>query len=424
MDTVKKTANNNLCISCGICKAVCPKNCIELNNRKGLKVPIIDKDKCVNCGICYKVCPGKGFDYTKFLEPTKNISFWFGKYRAIYSAWTKDEKRRNNAVSGGVVTELVFNLLENGEYESAFLIGTHEYLKDAVCTKRFTKKETLENTQKSRYLPVSQEKAVSYMLLHRDEKLVLVGTGCFVEGIMNVISTYQLDRKNYFIIGLFCDKTMSFHVLDYFNKHSALKGKALKTLFFRTKEVGGWPGGVMMETESDEVVKLSNTERMKAKDYFQPERCMYCLDKLNMFADISVGDNYTGKDSDSKGSNSVIIRTEQAEMIWEKYKHSFEYELSSEEAVRKSQHLKNRMDNYRYAVIKEKSIKDKINITDNLISESKVTLKSKIKYRIKKNKISVGEKYNQCPWVLSVCLLWKNVKITIKKMMKGSSKCL
>lgn len=180
----------------------------------------------------------------------------------------------------------------------------------------------------------------------------------------------------------------------------------------------------MMETESDEVVKLSNTERMKVKDYFQPERCMYCLDKLNMFADISVGDNYTSKDSDSKGSNSVVIRTEQAEMIWEKYKHSFEYEISSEEAVKNSQHLKNRMNNYKYAVIKEDSIKDKINITDNLIPESKVTLKSKIKCHIKKNRISVGERYNQYPWILSVCLLWKNVKIKIKKMLKGSYKCL
>lgn len=240
MDTVKITADNNLCISCGICKAVCPKNCIELNNRKGLKVPVIDKDKCVNCGICFKVCPGKGFDYTKFLESKEKVSFWFGQYRAIYSAWTKDKERRNNAVSGGVVTELIFDLLENGEYESAFLIGTHEYLKNEVCTERFTKGDSLENTQKSRYLPVSQEKAVSYMLSHRDEKLILVGTGCFVEGIMNVISTYKLDRKNYFIIGLFCDKTMSFHVLDYFKKHAALKGNTFKTLFFRTKEVGGW----------------------------------------------------------------------------------------------------------------------------------------------------------------------------------------
>lgn len=231
MNTVENTVNNDLCISCGICKAVCPKNCIRYQREKGLWVPVIDKEECIQCGICYQVCPGKGFSYTKILTQSKDSSFWFGEYLGVYTAWTLDEKRRKNAVSGGVVTELVYNLLKNGEYDSAFLVDTHQYQEGQAYTNRYVKGDNLESSQKSRYLPVSQEKAVTYILSHREEKVILVGTGCFVEGMLNIMNVHHLERENYFIIGLFCDRTMSWNVIDYFSKHPSLKGEKLNKLF-------------------------------------------------------------------------------------------------------------------------------------------------------------------------------------------------
>jgi len=419
MNTVENTVDNNLCISCGICKAVCPKNCINYEKRNGLNLPIVDKSSCVDCGRCYQVCPGKGFDYTKFLPREMDSSFWSGSCRAVYVAGARDQKRRKNAVSGGVVTELLHNLLKDGEYSSAFVIGTHEYLKEEVCTKRYTGEQSLEDTQKSRYLPVSQEEAVSYMLSHREEKVVLVGTSCFVQGILNVIDAYRLNRNHYFIIGLFCDKTMTLNVVSYFNNHAALKGRSMKKLFFRTKEAGGWPGNVQMESDEGEVIQLPNTERMKVKEYFQPERCLYCLDKLNMFADISVGDNYTKEHSDSEGSNSVIIRTDEGERIWNKYAEAFIFHSSSIENVKASQHLKKRQDNYCFARLKEKSVKQKINVTGTLTAEPEITWRIRIKYWLRRLKLRIGANYNKAPWVLSICLIWKNLKIKIKNIIRG-----
>lgn len=424
MSTVENTVCNNLCISCGICKAVCPKNCIDFQRERGFNLPIIDKDNCINCGRCYQVCPGKGFDYTKFLNNTEVSSFWFGSYRAVYTAYTLDQDRQRNAVSGGIITELVYHLLEDKEYESAFLIDTHQYISNEVSTNRYTRGQSLENSQKSRYLPVSQEKAVSYILSHREERVILVGTGCFVQGIMNVIDSYKLDRKQYFIIGLFCDKTMTANVINYFERHSALKGQRMDAFYFRTKEVGGWPGGVQIISNEGEAVNLPNTERMKVKEYFQPERCLYCLDKLNMFADISVGDNYTGRNSDSKGSNSVIVRTDEGQRVWDKYAGAIYCEISSAEHIMASQHLKQRSQNSCFARIKEKSVNQKINVADNLFTQPKITLKIKLKYWLKCLKIRIGENYDKTPWALSLCLIWKNVKIKVKSVVQRRSICL
>lgn len=68
------------------------------------------------------------------------------------------------------------------------------------------------------------------------------------------------------------------------------------------------------------VAYQDKAERVKIKNYFMPERCLYCIDKLNVYADISVGDNYTQQDSSLLGSNSVIIRTNIGMTVWESVK--------------------------------------------------------------------------------------------------------
>lgn len=416
MNTVDFTVQNNLCISCGICKAVCPKNCISYNEKNGLQQPNINSLECIKCGKCFEVCPGKGFDFLNRKEELNQNSFWTGKYISLYSACSRDDEVRSNAVSGGVVTELVQSMLEREEYDAAFLLDTHDFSNKILETKLFKKGMSFTNTQKSRYLPVSHENAITYILEHKSDKIILVGTSCFLEAVINVIHLYRLNRDNYFLIGLFCDRTMNFHVVDYFINHKAIKKQDLKQLFFRSKEVGGWPGGVQLETKSGEKINLSNRERMKVKDYFQPERCLYCLDKLNMFADISVGDNYTGKNSDCRGSNSVIIRTNRGQMVWDTFCSNFQYEDTTIEEIKNSQHLKNRKDNLFFASIKEKKMGTLMYQIEDRNHE--ISIKKKVKYFTKRLKIAVGNKYNQLPWLMHSFLFWKNVKIKISRLLK------
>ena len=56
---------------------------------------------------------------------------------------------------------------------------------------------------------------------------------------------------------------------------------------------------------------LPSSERMGIKDFFTPARCRICFDKMNVFADITVGDPWGIDGYDRiKGESVAIIRTE------------------------------------------------------------------------------------------------------------------
>ncbi len=52
---------------------------------------------------------------------------------------------------------------------------------------------------------------------------------------------------------------------------------------------------------------------MRVKEIFQLKRCIYCCDKLNQFADISLGDDYVNHKGSMQvnGRNLVVLRTQE-----------------------------------------------------------------------------------------------------------------
>ena len=53
---MKKLAmpDQNICVSCGACRKVCPREAISI--WKGCYA-VVDAAKCVGCGLCVKACP-------------------------------------------------------------------------------------------------------------------------------------------------------------------------------------------------------------------------------------------------------------------------------------------------------------------------------------------------------------------------------
>ena len=346
--TIRATVKLNLCISCGACVAICPKSCIKFTNSDGMFLPQVDNSACIGCAQCSKVCPVYSVegDIQQDVE-----TYVLGNYLKIVCAASNSETLRMKAASGGVVTQLVEQLLKSGDYDAAYLLDGYHY--DTLQkVKRYNKDSDLSSSFKSRYLTVSHEDTIRNMLAHPEEKLILVGTGCCVQALTNVMRARKLNRENYCIIGLFCDKTMHYGVVDYFSEHTVSVGRDLHELYFRTKEAGGWPGNLRLTYSDGSYVDLPNTERINVKDYFMPERCMYCLDKLNRLSDIAVGDNYIPENASSDGYSSVIIRTELGMRTWEKCSTLFEYKPDQPEQILSSQHLKLKQSNYQNRIVK------------------------------------------------------------------------
>lgn len=361
---ISSVVKNNLCVSCGLCAGVCPKKCITSRFEAGSYRPTIDEDSCVNCGLCHKVCPGKSSDY----KACAADNIFFGRALICLAAQTKDKAQLAQSASGGVVTTLVKNLLRDGLYDAAFLVDTYKH-DEEIFTRRYTAADNFANTPKSRYLTVNHSRAVAYMLAHPNERLILVGSSCVVQGLLNVIAHCKLNRENYFLAGLFCDKTMNYNVWQYFKGF----GGADK-LYFRTKEEGGWPGNVGIETGGKKFF-LPREMRMRMKDFFCVERCRYCLDKLNVFADVSFGDNYAKTPlpahMDKKaGTSSVIIRTERGAIIFERYVEDFFTHELSAQAIYDSQRMDERIKNFIFGEYKSAEVGYPINVVPSEVSLS------------------------------------------------------
>ena len=346
--TVDYTLEQNLCISCGVCAGVCPVNCIEMQLSKEGDAyrPVIDKERCIRCGKCKRVCPGLGW---QIFEPdeSKSLTELSGKGQvlAAYSAWVKDEELLKSCVSGGMATVLVKELLEKGVYEKAFLVDSYQ-INEKLVSKPMEAGFSYEKTGGSRYTPVSHEEAVRYMRKNREERLIFVGVACAINGILNVIREEKLNREQYLFIGLFCDKTLNRHVFTYFD---SLSEGNLKELYYRSKKQKGWPGNVRLVFENGEETFLPAGKRMEIKEYMQMRRCLYCYDKLNESCDIALGDNYTKKDANPGGSNSVIVRTKKGEEALECVKDKIEKKAALYEDIYQAQGMTKRNEQLEFA---------------------------------------------------------------------------
>lgn len=50
----KAAVNRDICVACGACVKVCPKNAVSVWRGCFAKV---DTEICVGCGMCAKICP-------------------------------------------------------------------------------------------------------------------------------------------------------------------------------------------------------------------------------------------------------------------------------------------------------------------------------------------------------------------------------
>lgn len=347
MHGVERDIPNDMCVSCGICKGVCSKRAIKyIRNKQGQYLPQIDDDKCVDCELCVKSCPAIKTSLTKLYERvfgSKPNSIYEGTSLTCFSAHVKDERQLHRSTSGGIATCIVGVLLKAGKYDSAYLVDTYRY-DQQVLSKRKTA-GGLDNTEKSRYVPVSHELLVRNMLENKNERIIIIATPCAIEGLQKVIDIFHLNRENYLFLGLFCNSVLNYNVWNYFGRFN--KRDTLERLYFRSKDNNDWfYGAVMPVFEKGGSKRLHPGRKMLVKNYYTLKRCIFCIDKMNILADISVGDDNTNKGDGS--SSTVIVRTQKGKEAFDLIGNEIISEETSMEMISKSQQVKELHHHYGY----------------------------------------------------------------------------
>lgn len=355
---VIKTKELDLCISCEICLAACPDGAITMENRFGQYLPKVDDEKCTLCGLCLEICPGIDINPFELKYDTVTDDIFDGPCLESYTAYSNNLDIRKNATSGGLITTLIVELIKNKEFDVAFTLPFDASTAKPARLKATKKTSEIINSAKSKYVPASVYNLIMALKKEANSRCIIVGTPCQINGIKKYLRKSKISEENKLFLGLFCDKTLNFNVISYFEHIYRKSNEKLVKFEFRTKEKYGWPGNTKLYFDSGRELIVDRSVRMQLKKFFQLNRCLFCFDKLNKLADIAFGDCYIKRKGNFNGKSSVIVRTKKGEEIFDKYSYLFTLERESIKKIRKSQRLMEKKDNLDYAkvFIKENDI--------------------------------------------------------------------
>jgi len=335
---VMKTRELDLCTSCEICAAVCPKGAIVMEYKYGQFLPKVNDEKCTKCGLCLNLCPGIDIDPLKLRQEKISNHIIDGHCLESYTAYSNDPEIRRNSTSGGLITTLIIELIKNKEFDTVFVLDFGIFNGKPARLKDTDNIDEIINAAKSKYIPASVYNVINTLKRKDNRKYIIVGTPCQIYGIKKFIKKFKISEDNLIFLGLFCDKTLNFNIIQYFKDIYGKLNEQLIKFEFRTKEKYGWPGNSKIYFNSGRDIIVDRKVRMQLKKYFQLNRCIFCYDKLNRLTDISFGDCYIEGKGEFNGKSSVIVRTKKGKKIFDKYLYLFTLEKENIEEIRKSQH--------------------------------------------------------------------------------------
>jgi coenzyme F420 hydrogenase subunit beta len=315
------------CTGCGTCAGICPTEFLAMSfSSDGVYRPTgIDNRTCSDCGMCTKVCPGIVWDLplNNKEQPDDLLhSDKLGEYVSCYAGFANDDTIRRNASSGGIVTAILLDLLENKIIDGAIVVRTKQ--SHPLCAEMFiarTKEEILA-ASKSKYIPVNLEGALKSMRMHSNQRYAMVGLPCHIQGIRKAqLLGFHGNKQIVLTIGLFCGHGASVELTRFIMKKYCVAEDDLIHVEYRS---GRWPNyGYLFKTENSHVFipfKKSAIETAWCYNFFTPKRCLICRDLTAESADISCGDawlpEFTDNNDNSKGGWSVLICRNKN---WEKY---------------------------------------------------------------------------------------------------------
>ena len=303
---VAGVVKQGLCTGCGTCVVACPRGSIAMRETAaGLLLPHISTD-CTECGRCVLACPGWLVD----LKLCSGASPFEGEVREAYVGCATMSTVRAGGTSGGLVSALLLSSLDSRRADVALTAaagaGADGTLRPAGSLARGAR-EVL-TTQGSKYSLAATNAAL--LGVCDDERVAAVGLPCHVHGIRKLAAAVPSWRDRVAVtIGLLCDRSLLRVAADVLADAAGLDFRDVASVDWRYKGRRGWPGEVRLHLRSGEDVFYPKAFGTVLKDLVTPPRCRICFDKMNILADISIGDPWGMSDSRA-GESVALVRTE------------------------------------------------------------------------------------------------------------------
>lgn len=328
---IEDICNENRCIGCGNCKAVCPTKAIHMvPNKEGFNVPKVNHKKCINCLKCERHCPYYLLKYKEMPEMPQAI---------IVQAMNQGVLGKS--ASGGVCTLLSKFFIEKkagyvcgAVYDNEFNV-IHIVSNDPCDVKKMQQSKYVQSDLNGCFFDIQNK-------LDCNQPVLVIGTPCQIYALKRYLSK---DYDNLFCIDLVCHGVPSPIIQKEYIKYLENEEGNLLSLNNRHKKL--YPHSYISTYRAkyengQEVIKQYADDPM-ADAFFSHlsvrKTCFDCKFKtVHRLSDLTVGDFWFseqfGLGEDLLGVNLCLIQSPKGkEMLEYISEESKQVEIDAELAI-------------------------------------------------------------------------------------------
>ncbi len=308
--------NKSKCCGCAACESICPVGVISMvEDAEGFMYPVVKTEKCINCGLCDKVCP--------IINDRENP-----QVSHVQACYSKDEKIRKNASSGGIFELLARGIIDEGGvvFGAAFdenLTLKHMYTDNIKGLRKLTKSKYIQSDLNGSFLKVKE-------ILLSDKRVLFVGTPCQVSALNNFLGK---SYENLLTVDFICHGVPSNKMFKSYKETVEKKtdGKMIEFNFRvkddRIKHVHGYSYMIKKDNEikTKKGMFFDNPFYFGFKKYlFLRPSCYSCkYSTPERVSDITLADfwgieDYLPELDFSKGVSMVLVNSEKGESAFMK----------------------------------------------------------------------------------------------------------
>lgn len=328
LSVIEEIVNNDLCIGCGVCAAVCPSGFLkmELNDFGEYKPVQIDCNCIPSCNLCLEVCPFyenksklETIAEERFeIEPEIKFRFETGYFREAYVGHVLDNQIRMQCSSGGLTTWLLNTLLKEKVVDAVICVTSKHTTGDKLFDYQVIEDELeLANARGSRYYPVEMSGVLSKIIKEKnDNEYAIVGLPCQLFAItLAMMKMKKLRKKIKVMIGLVCGQLPSSFYTDLLIHKSGLNPENTQSVNYRKKEGTKTANNYIFQAKDKSGRKgspiefLGTPSRLWNNGFFIHNACNYCTDVFAEVADITFLDAWNKNFSkDIMGNSYILVR--------------------------------------------------------------------------------------------------------------------
>jgi coenzyme F420-reducing hydrogenase beta subunit len=296
--------DNDLCIACGACVLADPSIELKLHPEKLIFEPSHPGNQAAA-----DVCPAVEVDYRRLqdlLFPGSEQTA-YGVVHSVMLAQSTDYQRNLAASSGGMIKELLADLLAQDDVDGAIVLQHVDGL--AFEPGLITEVAEVDRLPGSIYHNLPKHRALE-LLRDNPGRYVLAAIPCELEGIYNYVFQREphLRERIHTTIGLLCGWQYNWHSIRAICQFKGVDPDRIVDVSYR----GGGPIGKLRISTSDG--KEVSTSRRLDFGYqvafdrtFNTPRCHLCVNHSNFLADIVVGDAWLASTLGTKTGISLVI---------------------------------------------------------------------------------------------------------------------